>query len=135
MTDWVQASPGLLLGALALGIYGAWQLYRRAGLQQISIQQAVELANREGAVFLDVREAPELAAGRVPNALHIPLGQLEARWFELKPYQSKPLIINCQLGGRSMSACRILKSHGFDHIYNLSGGFSAWQQAGLPIQK
>ncbi|MEW9897227.1 rhodanese-like domain-containing protein [Chitinivorax sp. PXF-14] len=135
MTDWIQAPPGLVFAVLAVGIYGVWQFYRRAGLQQISVQQAVELINREGALFLDVREAAELAAGRLPQALHIPLGQLEARWPELKPHQDKPLIVNCQLGGRSMSACRILKSHGFDHIYNLSGGFSAWQQAGLPFQK
>ena len=55
--------------------------------------------------------------------------------FELEAYRHKPIIVNCQLGGRSLSACQILKNHGFTDIYNLKGGIAAWLQSNLPVHR
>lgn len=67
-----------------------------------------------GAILLDVREDAEVQAYAVPNAVHIPLGQLRDRLGELDP--SKEIITFCAIGVRSYNAARILSQHGFDNV-------------------
>lgn len=81
-------------------------------------QLEAELAS--GKVLLDVRTDSELAAGRYPQALHIPLDDLRGRISELDPDLS--YIVACQGGQRSYIAERILKQHGFQ-VKNLDGAF------------
>ncbi|MCI1605723.1 MAG: FAD-dependent oxidoreductase [Levilactobacillus sp.] len=83
--------------------------------------KAAEVAGRQ---LLDVRNPTELAAGRFPMAINIPLDQLRDRLSELDPQQ--PYIVSCQSGHRSYVAERILKQHGFD-VVNLDGGFALYQ--------
>ncbi len=104
-------------------------------VKQLTPDEANQLIAEQVAIVLDVRNGGEVASGKVPHALNIPLGTLEARLFELEPYRNKPIIVNCQLGGRSLSACQILKNHGFTDIYNLKGGIAAWLQSNLPVQR
>ena len=104
-------------------------------VKQLTPDEANQLIKQQDAIVLDVRNGGEIASGKVPHALNIPLGTLEARLFELEPYRNKPIIVNCQLGGRSLSACQILKNHGFTDIYNLKGGIAAWLQSNLPVQR
>lgn len=82
-----------------------------------------------GFQVLDVREDDEWAAGHVPGAVHIPMGELPARVEELP---EEELIVVCRSGGRSARASAWLNSTGFD-AYNLEGGLAAWQRAGLPL--
>lgn len=104
-------------------------------VKQLTPDEANQMIKEQDAIVLDVRNGGEVASGKVPHALNIPLGTLEARLFELEPYRNKPIIVNCQLGGRSLSACQILKNHGFTDIYNLKGGIAAWLQSNLPVQR
>lgn len=104
-------------------------------VKQLTPDEANQMIKEQDAIVLDVRNGGEIASGKVPHALNIPLGTLEARLFELEPYRNKPIIVNCQLGGRSLSACQILKNHGFTDIYNLKGGIAAWLQSNLPVQR
>ncbi|MEN9456176.1 MAG: rhodanese-like domain-containing protein [Neisseriaceae bacterium] len=104
-------------------------------VKQLTPDEANQLIREQDAIVLDVRNGGEIADGRVPHALNIPLGTLEARLFELEAYRHKPIIVNCQLGGRSLSACQILKNHGFTDIYNLKGGIAAWLQSNLPVHR
>ena len=101
----------------------------------VSPTQATTLINREDAVIIDVRDAGEFAAGHLPNARHIPLADLEKRIGELDKLKDKPLIVNCQSGGRSASACGILKKAGFTQVHNLEGGIAAWEQANMPVSR
>lgn len=80
---------------------------------------------------LDVRNASEWSAGHLPGAMHIPLGRLAERLEEIP--RDKPLIIQCQSGGRSAIAVSVLQQLGFAGATNLTGGFSAWQQQGHEI--
>ncbi len=70
-------------------------------------------------LLLDVREPLEIAAGPVPGALHIPLGQLRARLGELP--RDREIHVVCRSGQRSYIATRILLQHGFK-AKNVSGG-------------
>ncbi|WP_432506681.1 rhodanese-like domain-containing protein [Kineococcus arenarius] len=79
---------------------------------------------------VDVREDEEWAAGHIAGAVHIPLGQLEARLGELDPTQ--PLVTTCRGGKRSAQAHALLTAAG-KQVDDLEGGMQAWKQAGLPI--
>lgn len=127
-----------LLVALALGSGGMllWSLLRGGlGAKNVSPAEAVMLINREHAIVLDVRDETEFAGGHIPDAKNIPLAQLDGRINELKKYQQKPVIVNCQSGARSAKACDVLKKAGFAQARNLTGGMGAWSNAKLPVAK
>jgi len=63
-------------------------------------------------VVLDVREPNELEeTGTVKGAIHIPLGQLEARLGELP--KDKVILTACRGGGRASRAMALLEAKGF----------------------
>lgn len=95
--------------------------------------EAVMLINREGAVVVDVRTDKEYQEGHIMNSLHIPLGMLDNRLSELKEFKSRPLILTCRTGSRSLTAASTLKKQGFEAVNNLSGGMLAWGSANLPV--
>jgi len=105
------------------------------GSRGISPAQATQLINRSDAVVIDVRDAGEYAAGHLLNAQHIPLAELDKRLGELDKLKDKPVILNCQTGSRSASACDILRKAGFTQVHNLEGGIAAWEQAGMPVSR
>ena len=74
--------------------------------------------------LVDVREPDEVAAGTLPGAVNIPLGQLPGRLDELDP--ARPVVLLCRSGGRSTQAAEFLTAAGFDDVVNLAGGMLAW---------
>lgn len=81
------------------------------------------------AQLVDVREDAEVAQGRIPGTIHIPLGQLPSRLAELD--RARPVIAICRSGNRSGRATQFLAQAGYD-CDNMAGGMLAWQAAGLP---
>lgn len=78
------------------------------------------LAN-EGAIILDVRTKGEFQGGHIKNAINIPVDSISSNLSKLKN-KDKPIITCCASGMRSGSAKSILKSKGYEKVYN--GG--AW---------
>jgi rhodanese-related sulfurtransferase len=74
--------------------------------------------------IIDVREVAEVAAGKIPGAVNIPLGLVEFRMNELD--KSKEYIMVCRSGGRSGRATQFLESYGFN-VINMTGGMLAWE--------
>jgi rhodanese-related sulfurtransferase len=74
--------------------------------------------------IIDVREADEVAGGKIPGAVNIPLGLIETRMNELD--KRKEYIIVCHSGGRSARATQFLESKGFN-VINMFGGMLAWE--------
>lgn len=74
--------------------------------------------------IIDVRETEEVAEGKIPGAVNIPLGLVEFRMHELE--KTKEYIIVCRSGGRSGRAAQLLDSHGFQ-VINMSGGMLSWE--------
>jgi len=93
--------------------------------QDIDSTGAQALIAKGGLCILDVRTPGETRSGIIPGALLIPVDELEARAKEL-PRDSRPKLIYCAAGGRSAAACEYLSQQGFESLYNLEGGFSAW---------
>ena len=110
-------------------------LRRGAGGPSVTTLEATQLINRQDALLLDVREQAEYAQAHIVNARGLPLSQLEARIGDIEKFKDKPLIVYCATDNRSSSAAATLKKRGFSNVVILSGGFAAWQQAGLPVQK
>lgn len=75
-------------------------------------------------VLLDVREPEELEVAKLPEALHIPMGQVPERLADLP--RDKTIVVMCHAGGRSARVAQYLLANGFDHVFNLRGGIDAW---------
>jgi hydroxyacylglutathione hydrolase len=82
---------------------------------------------------IDVRGAAEWEAGHLPGVPNIPLGFLADHVHELPA--DRPVVVQCQAGGRSAIAASVLKSRGVADVINLTGGFAAWQAAGFPVER
>jgi len=111
-----------------------WPVLTQRG-KRASAQEVTLLINRSKATVVDVREATEFAAGHLPDAKNIPLGELSKRIGELDKFKSKSVVLVCQSGARANSAAGVLAKAGFAEVVNLDGGIAAWQKAGLPLAK
>ncbi|MGH9881074.1 MAG: rhodanese-like domain-containing protein [Pyrinomonadaceae bacterium] len=101
----------------------------QAPMQGIPEITATELKQRldSGAdiQIVDVREANEVAIAKIPNTIHIPLGQVTNRMSEIDP--NRETVVHCKGGVRSAMAIQALKRSGFTgDLTNLKGGITAW---------
>ena len=80
-------------------------------------------------VLIDVRASTEFQAGHIAGAEHRFLGRL-LRELKSLP-KSKPVVVQCQGGGRSAIAASILQRAGYN-VINMQGGYNAWVPSGLP---
>ncbi len=99
----------------------------------ISPQEAAErLAEDENAILLDVRTPEEWANdGHSPDAILIPLQELEARVNELD--KNDTILVICRSGNRSQPAAEFLRQQGFPRVTEVEGGMRAWARQGLPV--
>lgn len=116
---------------------GGMEAWRQAGLPlaRVSRLTAAELARAlaegESWTILDVRHPSEWAAGHIPGALHIPLGELSQRLDELP--RDRPLAVHCAAGFRAGAAAGILEARGFPSVHHVIDGFEDLLKAGLPL--
>ncbi len=104
--------------------------------------QILEQPQRAGWFFIDVREPDEFAAGHIPGARNFPRGFLEVR-ADLEHYKRDPwledrgrkLILYCGGGHRSALAGKTLQEMGFRQIRSLAGGWTAWAERELPVER
>ena len=90
-------------------------------------QRAAQIA---GLQVVDVRNPGQTAAGTIPGAITIPVGQLPARLGELNP--TAPTVVYCAGGYRSSVAASLLRRNGFTDVSDILGGYGAWEDAHQP---
>lgn len=95
----------------------------------ISPEEANEMAESKKATIIDVRSQEEWDMAHAEHSIHIPWHDLRTRHFELE--SAEHYIVMCKGGQRASIAASILKMHGFAHIMNLGGGYTAYQRAGF----
>lgn len=83
-----------------------------------------------GATLLDVRQAAELEAARIPDAVHLELGEIIGGTAP----DAGQVVTFCGHGERSATAASLLERRGIG-VANLVGGLPAWEQAGLPVRR
>ena len=104
----------------------------KSSFQSISPQEATMLLKqRKEIVVLDVRTPEELREGKIENSTLVPIWSVFRNQLYLP--KNTPIILVCAVGGRSYAAGRMLTQFGYEEVYNLSGGISAWKKAGLPL--
>jgi len=106
-----------------------------AGGNSVDPGDATHLINRDDALVIDTRTASEYADGHIINAIHAPIDQIKSQLDKLSKHRDKPIIVACQSGSRSATACRELRKAGFEKVYNLKGGLLAWKNANLPLTR
>jgi rhodanese-related sulfurtransferase len=123
-------------------------------IKHLTVEQARQ-QQAAGAKYLDVRSIPEFQLGHPDGAFNIPLMHADPETRQMRPNPDfvevvratfppeTPLVIGCQMGGRSAKACEILANAGYLDVANVLGGYggapqfghSGWVQAGLPVEQ
>jgi rhodanese-related sulfurtransferase len=85
-------------------------------------------------IVLDVRERDAFEAAHIPNAKHLPRGQLELRVNEALPDPTLRIVTYCEVGKISTLAAATLRRMGFTRAVALDGGMKAWKEKGFPTE-
>ena len=94
-------------------------------MSEITPQALKARLDKPGApLLLDVRQDWETQLCRLPNAVHIPIEEIEMRTDELNPEDD--IVVYCHQGVRSAAVAEYLRSLGFTGVRNLSGGLDLW---------
>lgn len=101
---------------------------------RLPVSDVAEWSAEDPAVqLLDIRNPGEQEAGVLPGTVSIPLARLLEHYDDLDP--DRPTLVYCAGGYRSSVGASLLRSRGFDRVADIIGGFDAWADAGLPIEK
>ncbi|MEP7141604.1 MAG: FAD-dependent oxidoreductase [Ferruginibacter sp.] len=107
-------------------------------LERLKVFYWDELKNlRPDDILIDVRRSDEYKAGKIPQAINIPVDDIRNRLNEIP--KGKNIYIYCEAGLRGYLAQRILVQNGFNNVFNLSGGYYLWKicnaESGLPVSQ
>jgi len=133
----VSVNKNLYLLSCFLIIFLSVLYYETTGIKEsyvtISVSEAKELIdNNENLFILDVRTDSEFNDGHISRAYLIPHTDISLRQDELPKNKSKPILVYCRLGGRSVTASTTLDSLGYTQVKNMADGFDAWKAASYP---
>jgi adenylyltransferase/sulfurtransferase len=96
------------------------------GVPEITVQELKRKMDSGGGLnVLDVREPHEYEVANIGAKL-VPLGELPQRLAEFG--RDENFAIHCKTGGRSAKAVKLLHDAGFQHVYNVKGGITAWSE-------
>lgn len=79
------------------------------------------------AMIIDSRTKEEYDFGHIEGAINIPVDEIRSRLNEMP--RDKKIIVYCAVGLRGYIASRILMQHGYNDVYNLSGGYRTYSCA------
>jgi rhodanese-related sulfurtransferase len=114
----------------------------RARIEEIEAAALIARHGDPDTVIVDIRDIRELEkTGRIPGAVHAPRGMLEFWVDPASPYfrsvfaqDGRRFVLHCAAGWRSALAAAALNDMGFACAH-LAGGFTAWREAGGPIEQ
>ncbi len=110
-------------------------------IESLSVEETHAELEEGRATLLDIRDVRELwLEGTIAGAKHAPRGMLEF-WADpdTKYHRDyfgpeRRYVLFCNEAGRSALAAKRLAEMGFEDVAHLSGGFTAWQEAGYPVE-
>ena len=103
-------------------------------IREVSPQEVLAMQERNADVmYLDVREPNEWNLGRLPNAVHLPRGNLESN-IEARAERHQTIVIYCARGNRSALAADTLQQMGYTDVASMADGFGGWCAIGAPVE-
>lgn len=99
----------------------------------IGMGELAEAVTEGSVLVVDVRGRSEWAAGHLPQAANIPLGELPGRLGELP--RGRPIVVQCQSGARAAIAASLLAANGVPDVRLYGGGYAEWSAAGRSTEK
>jgi len=97
--------------------------YRDAGAQLEPIESVTDI--NAGETIVDVRTSAEWRGGHLDDATHVPLARLPEKVDGID--SSRPVLVYCQAGVRSLVAASALRRLGFTNVKSLEGGITGYQ--------
>ena len=88
---------------------------------------AVAKMNDSDTLVIDVREPPDFVDSHIEQAMNTPLSKLAELIPSLEKHKTKPVLVACQTGTLSNSAAMKLTKAGFEHVFVIAGGMTAWE--------
>lgn len=109
------------------------EAHRRVpSIEPAELNRAIE--SGEELTIVDVREADEWRAGRLPGSIHIPRGFFELQVDEKLPEKDAPIVLYCEGANRSaLAGLTLIDELGYTNVRYMNPGFSAWREAGLEV--
>jgi len=115
--------------------------WRKAGLPVVTSSLIepkdlyAKMQKGEEPIVIDVRTADEFKEGHIKGAKNIDImaDDFEAQLKKLD--KTKPCLIHCQAGGRSMRALKVFEKLGFQNLIHMDDGFGGWEAAGKSVEK
>jgi rhodanese-related sulfurtransferase len=104
----------------------------RKRIREIAPQEIAKL--KQSLVIIDVRESDEFAQGHILGARNVSRGVLERKVRNVVPDLLSPILLYCSCGSRSALAADNLQKIGYQNVYSLKGGLSAWLEAGGVVE-
>jgi sulfur-carrier protein adenylyltransferase/sulfurtransferase len=102
-------------------------------LRETVTEVTPERVSGSDAVFVDIREPGEFVSGVIPGSFLVPQGHLAEEIDRIAPDRSRPLVIYCATGQRSLFAADWLGRQGYTDVASMEGGIVAWRGLGLPV--
>lgn len=106
-------------------------------IRTIQPQELARLVTTDKVEVIDVRTPAEFREVHATCARNIPLDRLDPKSLiqERSASPEKPLYVICKSGSRGQKACQQILAAGFENVINVEGGTSAWEAAGLPVER
>lgn len=102
--------------------------------EQISVEAlAVQIAQGNAPLVLDVQSFPKYAEGHIPGAVNIDYRDIPNQLETIRAFNSTKVVVYCERGIRADIADTLLTDAGFTSVFQLTGSMSAWRKADLPI--
>ncbi|NLA68448.1 MAG: rhodanese-like domain-containing protein [Gammaproteobacteria bacterium] len=105
------------------------------GFKSLRPAELTALINRENALVVDLRPAPDFEKGHIPGSKNVQMAQFDPENKALAAARSLPVVAVCKAGMTAVDAARRLRKAGFEKVYVLEGGIGAWQGADLPLAR
>lgn len=122
-----------LLAALAVSGCGGKSGGESAAGQHRSVTDFATDIAASGTTLIDVRTPAEFAAGHLANATNIDVEAADFAQRIAALDKAGTYALYCRTGHRSGVALETMSKAGFTHVFDLSGGITAWQAAGKPV--
>jgi rhodanese-related sulfurtransferase len=125
-------------------------------VKRVSPDEAFELLQKEGYVYVDVRSIPEFEAGHPAGAYNVPIAHAGPAGMAPNPEflsvmeknfpRDAKIVVGCKSGGRSLQAANVLLGAGYTNVIDQRAGFQAgmgpsgrmepgWGPRGLPTSE